>query len=107
MKRLTAILLCTLAYGAATAADGWDAPADQHVNTLHRLPARATSYSYKTPQDALAGDRARSRMMPLDGVWKFRFAEDAAQSPEGFWQPGADLGDWDEIEVPSCWEMQG
>ena len=52
MKRLTAILLCTLAYGAATAADGWDAPADQHVNTLHRLPARATSYSYKTPQDA-------------------------------------------------------
>ena len=107
MKRLTAIFLCTLAYGAATAADGWDAPADQHVNTLHRLPARATSYSYKTPQDALAGDRARSRMMPLDGVWKIRFAEDAAQSPEGFWQPGADLGDWDEIEVPSCWEMQG
>ena len=105
MKRLTAILLCTLAYGAATAADGWDA--DQHVNALRRLPARATSYSYKTPQDALAGDRARSRMMPLDGVWKFRFAEDAAQSPEGFWQPGADLGDWDEIEVPSCWEMQG
>lgn len=107
MKRLTAILLCTLAYGAATAADGWDAPADQHVNALRRLPARATSYSYKTPQDALAGDRARSRMMPLDGVWKFRFAEDAAQSPEGFWQPGADLGNWDEIEVPSCWEMQG
>ena len=105
MKRLTAILLCTLAYGAATAADGWDA--DQHVNALRRLPARATSYSYKTPQDALAGDRARSRMMPLDGVWKFRFAEDAAQSPEGFWQPGADLGDWDEIEVPSCREMQG
>ena len=107
MKRLTAIFLCTLAYGAATAADGWDAPADQHVNALRRLPARATSYSYKTPQDALAGDRAQSRMMPLDGVWKFRFAEDAAQSPEGFWQPGADLGNWDEIEVPSCWEMQG
>lgn len=33
--------------------------------------------------------------------------KDAAQSPEGFWQPGADLGNWDEIEVPSCWEMQG
>lgn len=107
MKRLTAILLCTLAYGAATAADGWDAPADQHVNALRRLPARATSYSYETPQDALEGDRAQSRMMLLDGVWKFRFAEDAARSPEGFWQPGADLGDWDEIEVPSCWEMQG
>ena len=57
MKRLTAILLCTLAYGAATAADGWDAPADQHVNTLHRLPARATSYSYKTPQELCIRDR--------------------------------------------------
>ena len=94
MKRLTAILLCTLAFCTSRnpAADGWDAPADQHVNALHRLPARATSYSYETPQDALAGDRAQSRMMPLDGVWKFRFAEDAARSPEGFWQPGADLG---------------
>lgn len=83
MKRLTAILLCTLAYGAATAADGWDAPADQHVNTLHRLPARATSYSYKTPQDALAGDRARSRMMPLDGVWKFRLRKTPPKAPKG------------------------
>ena len=57
MKRLTATLLCTLAYCAATAAEGWNAPADQHVNALRRLPARATSYSYKTPQDALAGNR--------------------------------------------------
>lgn len=83
MKRLTAILLCTLAYGAATAADGWDAPADQHVNALRRLPARATSYSYKTPQDALAGDRARSRMMLLDGVWKFRLRKTPPKAPKG------------------------
>ena len=60
MKRLTAILLCTLAYGAATAADGWDAPADQHVNALRRLPARATSYSYKTPPKAPKGSGNRA-----------------------------------------------
>ena len=105
MKRLTAILLCTLAYGAATAADGWDA--DQHVNAPAPPARPGHLLLLQDPAGCIGGrprpitdDAARRRL-------KFRFAEDAAQSPEGFWQPGADLGDWDEIEVPSCWEMQG
>ena len=92
MKRLTAILLCTLAYGAATAADGWDAPADQHINALRRLPARATSYSYKTPQDALAGDRAQSRMMPLDGNSVLRKTPPKAPKGSGNRAPTSETG---------------
>ena len=107
MNRLLAILLCGTTLCTAAAASERNAPADQFVNALRRLPARATSYSYSSEQDALAGDRTLSRIQSLDGVWKFRFAEDVSRSPAGFWRPGADLTGWDEIPVPSCWEMQG
>lgn len=107
MNRLLAILLCGTTLCTAAAASERNAPADQFVNALRRLPARATSYSYSSEQDALAGDRTLSRIQSLDGVWKFRFAEDVSRSPADFWRPGADLTGWDEIPVPSCWEMQG
>ena len=107
MNRLLAILLCGTTLCPAAAASERNAPADQFVNALRRLPARATSYSYSSEQDALAGDRTLSRIQSLDGVWKFRFAEDVSRSPADFWRPGADLTGWDEIPVPSCWEMQG
>ena len=107
MKRLLAIILCGSACCSATAASDWNAPFDQHINALRRLPARATSYSYKTGQDALTCDRSLSRIRSLDGMWKFRFAEDVSLSPEDFWRTDTDQSDWDDIPVPSCWEMEG
>ena len=74
MNRLLAILLCGTTLCTAAAASERNAPADQFVNALRRLPARATSYSYSSEQDALAGDRTLSRIQSLDGVWKFRFS---------------------------------
>ena len=107
MKKLTALLLCGFASFTAAAASVPPAHADQNINALLRLPARATSYSYKTCEDALTGDRMQSRILLLDGLWTFRFAEDAADSPDGFWRTDADLNGWDTIPVPSCWEMHG
>lgn len=106
MKRLLTILLCGMGCAAASAGE-WSPSRDQQVNALGRLPARATSYSYATVGEALEGDRTRSRTMPLDGVWRFRFDADAAQSPDGFWREDAALDGWDSIPVPSCWEMHG
>lgn len=80
---------------------------NHYVNGINRLPSRATSYSYATPADALAGDRETSRMMSLNGTWKFFFAEDTKQAPLGFWKDGSDVSSWGDIKVPSCWEMQG
>ena len=45
-----------------------------------------------------------SHTMSLDGTWKFKFYEDAALTPQ---VPGRSTEGWDEITVPSCWEMQG
>ena len=47
------------------------------------------------------------RKVSLDGRWKFRYSPTAAQRDTLFWKKGADTRGWDEIEVPSNWELQG
>ena len=80
---------------------------DHYVNGINRMPARATSYSFDDQAKALAGDREGSRMILLNGTWKFKFAEDLPQAPRDFYAEGYDVSSWDNIPVPSCWEMQG
>ena len=103
-KSIASVCVLILALSVSLYAEPWQ---NQYVNGMNRLPARATSYSYATEADALTNDRENSRMASLNGVWKFCFAEDVSAAPEGFQSPGYDVSGWAEIEVPSCWEMQG
>lgn len=80
---------------------------DHYVNGINRLPSYATSYSYATVEDALAGNPETSRMMSLNGTWKFMYVDDISQAPLDFWKAGFDASQWNDIKVPSCWEMQG
>lgn len=80
---------------------------NQYVNSISRLPARATSYSYDSEADALTCDRSLARIHSLNGLWKFSFAENTSAAPMDFWEDGYDASSWDEIPVPSCWEMHG
>ncbi len=80
---------------------------NQYVNGVNRLPARATSYSYRSADDALLCDRENAEIQSLNGEWSFHFAEDVKQSPENFYEESFDTSSWDKIEVPSCWEMKG
>ena len=50
------LLLCGTASASAPPAE-WE---NQYVNAVNRLPMRATSYSYDSPQSALRGDRNAS-----------------------------------------------
>ena len=80
---------------------------NHYVNGVNREPARATSYSFKSETDALAFDRDASRMISLNGTWKFNFADDLDKAPLDFYQDGFDVSSWDDIKVPYCWEMLG
>ena len=80
---------------------------NHYINGINRLPARATSYSYANVSDALSCIRDLSRTISLNGIWKFDFADDISKAPAFFWKNGTDVSSWDEIHVPSCWEMKG
>ena len=47
--------------------------------------------------------------LSLNGTWKFNLVPEPSQRPgeENFWADGADVSAWDNIDVPSCWEMKG
>lgn len=43
----------------------------------------------------------------LTGQWKFKWSETPESVPENFWQTDFDTKDWDNIRVPSNWQMEG
>ncbi len=58
---------------------------------------------YATPWTVPVNDR----FISLNGTWKFHFVPEPAQRPLDFFQEGFDVSGWDEIPVPSNWEMHG
>jgi len=43
----------------------------------------------------------------LNGFWKFKWVGKIAERPQDFFMPGFDAKNWDNIAVPSNWELQG
>ena len=74
---------------------------------LNKLPARVPSYSFANADDALQMDREAARMQSLDGTWKFKYVGTTAERPTDFMAVDFAGENWDEIPVPSNWELQG
>jgi beta-galactosidase len=80
----------------------WENPL---VSGINREPSRATAYSFSSVNDALKGDRTKSRMISLNGQWDFSFAIKPDDAPQDFYK--SRVSGWNKIEVPSNWEMKG
>jgi beta-galactosidase len=78
---------------------------DPTVCGINRDKARVTAYSFLNIEDALSGNREKSRFMLLNGEWDFFFAYKPADAPADFHQ--SRVKGWNKIEVPSNWEMKG
>lgn len=95
------VLLISIQWGNAQ--KNWE---NETVFEMNKLKARVPSYSYKSVEDALKGDREHSRMKSLNGLWKFKYVPDDDLRPTSFMTEDFSA-DWDEIEVPSNWELKG
>ncbi|WP_319501623.1 glycoside hydrolase family 2 TIM barrel-domain containing protein [uncultured Draconibacterium sp.] len=102
MKKLLILVLSLCATTLFAQNKIWEDPAYIAKN---KLPGRATSYSYESADDALDSNRETSRMISLNGTWKFNFVEKEEDRPLDFYKQ--DVSNWDDIEVPSNWEMEG
>ncbi len=103
MKHFLCILI-TLS-NLLTAQPDWENPA---IFSRDQAAPHAPVVPYESVEAALGGDPASSaRVMSLDGVWKFHWAEVPEKAPAGFESVGYDIRDWDEIRVPSNWQMKG
>ena len=43
----------------------------------------------------------------LNGIWKFKWVETPDKVPENFWKTDFNAETWEEIKVPSNWQMEG
>ncbi|WP_297090600.1 glycoside hydrolase family 2 TIM barrel-domain containing protein [uncultured Draconibacterium sp.] len=102
MNKLLTMLLAMAVFASQAQNKDWEDPT---VIAKNKMPARATSYSFSSSDDALNGDRENSQMISLNGTWKFNFSESEHDRPKEFYKE--DVSSWDDIEVPSCWEMKG
>lgn len=102
MKIISLLLMVFSTYGLWAQHHDWEDPT---MIAQNKLPARATSYSFSNEDDALSGDREKSAIISLDGTWKFHYSEGVENRPVNFFRQ--DVSSWDDIDVPSCWEMRG
>ncbi len=78
------------------------------IQGINKEYPHASFISYENRETALTNDKSKSsRVIPLNGIWKFNFVTGISNRIEGFAAPGFDLSDWKEIEVPSNMEMKG
>ena len=83
----------------------WENPA---VIGSNKEPAHCTLIPYGNLDTALIGTPAASQFYKsLNGNWKFHWTVKPADRPQGFFKPAFDVSTWDEIPVPSNWQMHG
>ncbi|NSD32946.1 glycoside hydrolase family 2 TIM barrel-domain containing protein [Coprococcus comes] len=76
-----------------------------HENTM---PARAYFIPASKRMDNLVEHREESdRMQLLNGTWKFRYFNSIYDVQEPFFEKDYDTENFDEIQVPSVWQMAG
>ncbi len=74
---------------------------------INKEPAHATLMPYATVNDALRGNIELAFYKSLNGVWKFNWVKKPSERPLDFYNLDFDVSQWDEIDVPSNWEMRG
>lgn len=103
--KLIPLSVLLLASSAQAIANDWENPA---VFAVNREYPRATAIPYSTVRDAASRDYETSPWyMSLNGTWKFNFSPTPDGRPVDFYKPDYSVALWDDITVPSNWEMQG
>ncbi|MGI6311706.1 MAG: glycoside hydrolase family 2 TIM barrel-domain containing protein, partial [Bacteroidales bacterium] len=81
---------------------------DPEVFAINKEPAHATLMPYADLGEALAANRHESSFCrSLNGMWKFHWVSWPQARPVDFYKPAYDVSGWDEIPVPSNWQLLG
>jgi beta-galactosidase len=121
MKKISSVLLlcCFIVSATATpalkgfryarelapAGNEWESP---EYLSLNKEQARAWFFSFHDVESARKVlPENSSYYLSLNGKWKFNFVKTPDQRPKEFYQPSYDVSGWDEIPVPSNWQIYG
>ncbi|MBK3516870.1 glycoside hydrolase family 2 TIM barrel-domain containing protein [Carboxylicivirga marina] len=107
MRHIIIIFLLSIfvSEGMSQVPDKWQDPA---IFREGKLQPFAWSFPYRSIEIAKAGDKAESYYyQSLNGQWNFKWSVNPAQRPVDFYKMDIELTDWNTINVPSSWQMEG
>ncbi|MBZ0243894.1 MAG: hypothetical protein K8F24_11805, partial [Bacteroidales bacterium] len=71
----------------------------------NKLPAHASFTSFSNSEEREAKQAKYFKL--LNGTWKFNWVKNPKDRPTSLMDPEFDASDWDDIKVPSNWEVEG
>ena len=89
---------------------------DEKVFAINKERGNATYMPYSTTEEMHADtayyrtpwtETKSSLVQSLNGMWKFNLVDEPSKRPTEFYKESFDVSSWDEIPVPSNWEMHG
>ena len=97
---------------AVSSKNDWE---NQHIFQRNKEKGRTTFIPFADTEEMVADptyetpweNTRSSRYMLLSGNWKFHWSKQPSERPVDFYKTGYDVSGWEEILVPSNWEMLG
>lgn len=81
---------------------------DLNVLQVNRENSRAYFIPYGDAESAFSKKRSESPFyQTLNGNWKFQYHENLKTVEDTFYRRWADVSSWDDLIVPSCWQVKG
>ncbi len=105
MKTVINLLLACLSLQGIAQAPDWE---NIQVLERNKEASHATMIPFRGIEEAKVKKRSASVFyQSLNGTWKFHWVRKPADRPAGFFKPDYDVSDWNDLPVPSNWELEG
>lgn len=102
---LVLIILLTSTLLLAQTVPDWENP---HVVGRNKLSPHSHFFPFTDMKTALTYDGTKTPLVhSLNGTWRFHWVRTPDERPVDFYRPDFDVSQWDRIQVPGNWEIQG
>ncbi len=102
---LLLILFASLSSYPQESRNEWE---NQKILDRNKEDGRSYFILYKSESRAMESDSKRSSFYKdLNGTWKFDIVKHPSQKPDNFYKIDFDDNSWNDISVPSNWELEG
>jgi len=80
---------------------------NSNIFSKGKVKAHATLIPFESFDEALGNREDSKYFKNLNGNWKFNWVRTPEERPKEFYKEDFKVDDWEEIDVPSNWQMRG
>ena len=80
---------------------------NSNIFGIGKEPAHSTLIPFESLDGALGKGEDSPHYKSLNGNWKFNWVKAPSERPENFYKEDFKVDNWEEIDVPSNWQMRG